>query len=62
MSLQYTFYVGQQTISEIIAETVPVIYKVLHKEYLKFPRTKEEWLKIADDFYDLWDFPNCLGI
>lgn len=25
------------------------------------PTTKEEWKKIADDFYYRWNFPNCLG-
>lgn len=25
------------------------------------PNTEEEWLKIADDYYDKWQFPNCIG-
>lgn len=25
------------------------------------PNTTDEWKKIADDYYSLWQFPNCLG-
>jgi hypothetical protein len=24
--------------------------------------TGEMWRKIADDFYSLWQFPNCIGV
>lgn len=28
---------------------------------LQVPTTTEEWKQIAQDFYDQWNFPNCLG-
>ena len=30
-------------------------------KYMKFPDSEEEWLTIAEDFNDLWDFPHCVG-
>ncbi|CAH2016404.1 unnamed protein product [Acanthoscelides obtectus] len=29
--------------------------------FLQFPKTTEEWKKIALDFQERWDFPHCLG-
>lgn len=29
--------------------------------YSKVPHTEEEWKQIARDFYDNWQFPNCIG-
>lgn len=28
---------------------------------MQCPTTPEEWLKVAQDFWNLWNFPNCLG-
>ena len=30
-------------------------------KFMKFPDSEEEWLTIAEDFNDLWDFPHCVG-
>ena len=29
--------------------------------YMKFPETENEWITIAKDFEDLWQFPNCIS-
>lgn len=29
---------------------------------LQVPNTGEEWLRIAQQYYDRWNFPNCIGI
>ncbi|CAH1993161.1 unnamed protein product [Acanthoscelides obtectus] len=41
---------SKQSLSEIIPETCDVIYRVLKKDFLKFPKSEQEWLQIAADF------------
>lgn len=45
---------------EIIYETCNVIWNVLQPIYLPKP-TAELWKKIAEKFYTIWNFPNCIG-
>ena len=50
------------TVSHIIRETTNVIWDVLcEKGYLSTPSTQEKWVEIAQEFYQLWNFPSCLG-
>ena len=37
------------------------IYAVLKDTYLQTPATPEEWLAVAKDFEELWNFPHCVG-
>uniref|UniRef100_A0A336LXM2 CSON004584 protein n=1 Tax=Culicoides sonorensis TaxID=179676 RepID=A0A336LXM2_CULSO len=60
-SLQYIFRIPQSTISSIIPEVCDAIYQVLKDEYLKCATTENEWISIANKFYEQWNFPNCLG-
>ncbi|RVE45484.1 hypothetical protein evm_009823 [Chilo suppressalis] len=30
-------------------------------DYLKFPKTEEDWKDIAKAFEDRWNFPHCIG-
>ncbi|XP_063912883.1 putative nuclease HARBI1 [Zophobas morio] len=61
INLHYSFRISVPSISLIIPETVAAVYKVLKDEYLVTPTTSSEWKKISDEFYKLWNFPNCLG-
>lgn len=45
----------------IIPEVCNAIWEVLQPTYLTCPEEEEKWLKIADDFYNIWNFPNCIG-
>ena len=39
-----------------------VLWRVLcDKGFIKAPNTEEEWIKIADQFEEKWDFGNCIG-
>ena len=46
--------------SKIVAETVHVIWEELNEEHMPAP-TKESLKTISEDFYSIWNFPNCLG-
>ena len=44
----------------MIPEVCCVIQDILLPIYVAFP-TKEEWLKIANNYWLKWQFPNCIG-
>jgi len=54
------FRIGKSTVYKIIPEVCDAIWEVLHETYLRCPQEEKEWLKIADDFNNMWDFPNCI--
>ncbi|XP_045134474.1 uncharacterized protein LOC123518032 isoform X2 [Portunus trituberculatus] len=60
-SLSCQFRISHNLILSIVPEVCQAVYKVLQPAYVNLPKTAEEWLKVARDFYTLWDFPNCLG-
>ncbi|CAH1972595.1 unnamed protein product [Acanthoscelides obtectus] len=45
--LEFTTIMSKPSLSEIIPETCDVIYWVLKKDFLKFPKSEQEWLQIA---------------
>ncbi|CAH1957746.1 unnamed protein product [Acanthoscelides obtectus] len=47
--LEFTTIMSKQSLCEIIPETCDVIYRVLKKDFLKFPKSEQEWLQIAAD-------------
>ena len=60
-SLSFSFRMGKTTVSNIITETSNVIYQVLKEKYLSAPHTKEEWLKISQEFEENWNIPHTIG-
>lgn len=46
--------------SKIVAEVVQVIWKVLQPLHMKITDV-DDFKRIADDFYNIWNFPNCIG-
>lgn len=52
--------IGSSTLYAIIPEVCDVIWRVLQPEYLKKPST-EKWKEISADFFDFWNYPNCVG-
>jgi len=55
-----TMRMGVSTISEIVHETCKVIWEELVDEFMPVP-TEAHWKRIANDYYKIWNFPNCLG-
>lgn len=60
-SLSFSYRMARCTISKIVRECCQVLWEKLNEDYLKFPSSPEEWQRIAQDFWDLWQWPNCLG-
>ncbi|XP_069839531.1 uncharacterized protein [Dendropsophus ebraccatus] len=59
-SLHFEFLLGSSTISTIIASTCELIWQQLREIVMPQPKA-EDWLRIADGFYNSAQFPNCLG-
>ena len=55
------FRISKSAIPYIVQEVCRGIIANLACTYLKVPSTKSEWMKIAKQFYDHWNFPNALG-
>lgn len=54
-------FIYSSTVCSIIPEVCDALYQTLKDTYLKVPSTPEEWEEIASDFYEKWNYPNCLG-
>lgn len=61
ISISYQYLVGLTTVSNIIGETCKAIWDCLWHDVLPFPLKEEDWLKIAQDFEEQWDFHHCIG-
>lgn len=60
-SMAFQYRIAKSTVSKIIHETCGAIWEALHEIYLRPPKSKDEWLKISQQFEELWNFPHCLG-
>ncbi|XP_017154003.1 putative nuclease HARBI1 [Drosophila miranda] len=55
------YRVGKSSIKYIVEEVIKAIVKELKGVCLQTPQTEEEWLDVAKQFEELWNFPHCLG-
>lgn len=60
-SMSYLYLAGVSTISHIIGETCNVIWNSLRQQVLPSTKNTEEWLYIAREFKEKWDFDHCIG-
>lgn len=60
-SQSFSFRIGRSTISNVLRETCEGIWLALKGQYLKTPSTTSDWLRIATEFEEEWNFPNCIG-
>ena len=60
-SQSFNFRIGRSTVSGIIRETCDAIWTQLHHTYLLTPKTTQEWKRISEEFFTLWNFPHCIG-
>ena len=59
-SLSFSFRIGRQSVSQIVAETCEAIYLSLKNICLKSPETPEQWENISFKFEELWNFSQFL--
>nr|XP_023027147.1 uncharacterized protein LOC111515143 [Leptinotarsa decemlineata] len=59
--LKFSTLISPQSLGKIIPETCKAIFDVLKTVYMKFPSSEDEWRKIANDFEQKCNFPNCVG-
>lgn len=55
------FRIGRSTLYQMIPEVCGVIYESMRGKFFTMPQDEREWLLVAEDFQNLWNFPNCLG-
>ena len=53
--------IGHYIIGLIVKNTCKPLCSTLASDYLKLPRTVEEWEVISATFESRWDLPNCIG-
>ncbi|XP_057651347.1 uncharacterized protein LOC130890929 [Diorhabda carinulata] len=58
--LKFTCAIAPQTLQLIIMETCSAIIKAL-KENIQVPKTTDGWKRVAQEFEEQWNFPNCVG-
>ncbi|XP_045509279.1 uncharacterized protein LOC123704830 [Colias croceus] len=59
-SLAFSFRLGATTVGNIIYTTCEAIWDQLVHIHMPQP-TMEHLKKIANDYYEKWQFPNCIG-
>ncbi|KAF0706914.1 protein ALP1-like, partial [Aphis craccivora] len=59
-TIAFSFRLGHSTVHSIVVEVCTAIIKQLLKEYIPEPK-KENWEQISNDFWEIWNFPNCIG-
>lgn len=61
-SIHYQYLVGLTTVSNIISETCEAIWNCVQPKVLPPNIDKNEWLHVAKEFEDLWNFNHCIGV
>ncbi|GFG31975.1 hypothetical protein Cfor_10194, partial [Coptotermes formosanus] len=59
-SLHYEYLLGATTIREIVRDTCEAIWECLRATFMS-QKSEKDWLRIANEFYERTNFPNCLG-
>ena len=60
-SMALAFRVGVSTVRKAVFQICKMIWDKMSSIYMKFPETQSQWVRIAEDFDELWQFPNCIG-
>ncbi|XP_040358012.2 protein ANTAGONIST OF LIKE HETEROCHROMATIN PROTEIN 1 [Ixodes scapularis] len=60
-TLSYDFLVGRSTACSVVSDVCAALWDILRPLYLICPQTADEWLRVAAEFEERWNFPHCLG-
>lgn len=60
-SMSYQYLVGVTTVSNVISETCKIIWDYLCPLVLPSQLDEKDWLNIANDFHEKWNFNHCIG-
>ena len=60
-SLSFGYRLAFSTVCEILGTVPKKIWEIVGPQCVSLPRNKEQWQKVSDDFWKIWNFPNCLG-
>ncbi|XP_072159792.1 uncharacterized protein [Bemisia tabaci] len=55
-----SYRMGESTVRGIVFETSKLIWETLKDTWMPKP-TEETWLRNAERFWTLWNYPNCIG-
>lgn len=58
--IAFSFRISKTTVSNIVVEICKAIWNTLKCKHMPTP-TVDKFKKIAVEFYDKWNFPNCVG-
>nr|CAI5828891.1 unnamed protein product [Callosobruchus analis] len=59
-SLAFSFRMGKTTVANIVYATCEAVWQELVNLYMPQP-TREDFKRIAEEYYRLWQFPMCIG-
>ena len=59
-TIAYNFWVGVLTVRQIILADCTTLWDALAPIYMPVP-SEDKWKSITDEFYERWNFPNCIG-
>jgi len=59
-TIAFSFRLGHSTVQSIVLEVCSAIIFTLKDEYIPIAG-EEDWKRIAKEFWEIWNFPNCIG-
>ena len=57
----FNYRLGHSTVNNIIPETCQALWVALAPVYIQCPSTPKLWADIAQEFWEKWNFPLCIG-